>query len=141
MTGVQTCALPISYDLAAAGSPAIHGVIPVGEAWNRAFKAGVADPNPYDGISPGQLDLWAADHYHASKFGYYLEALMVFGDVTGLDPRSLGKSERAASELGFSPEQATALQQVAFDELTATKDRPPLQSFKPVEPGSLNISK
>jgi len=123
-----------AYDLAAAaGAPSIHGVIPVGEAWNRAFQSGLADPNPYDGISAGQINLWTYDHYHASAFGYYLEALMIFGDITGLDPRSLGKNERAAMELGFSPEQATALQQIAFDELTATKDRPPLQIFQPIK--------
>ncbi len=121
-----------AYDLAAAGSPAIRAVIPVGEAWNRAFQTGIADPNPYDGISAGQIDLWTHDHYHASTYGYYLEALMIFGDLTGLDPRSLGKTERGALELGMSPSQATALQQVAFDELSATKGRPPLQSFKPV---------
>jgi hypothetical protein len=121
-----------AYDSAAAGTPFIHGVIPVGEAWNRAFKTGVADPNPYDGIAFGQLDLWTYDHYHASTFGYYLEALMVFGDLTGLDPRSLGKNERTALELGMSPAQATSLQQVAFEELAATKGRPPLQPFTPI---------
>ena len=88
----------------------------------------------YHGISAGQLNLWAQDNHHASAFGYYLEALMVFGDLTGLDPRSLGKNERAALELGFSSEQATALQKVAFDELTAAKGRPHLQSFQPVMP-------
>jgi hypothetical protein len=120
------------YDLAAiAGAPAIRGVIPVGEAWNRAMQTGVADANPYDGITAGQLNLWGADNYHASACGYYLEALMIFGDVTGLDPRSLGSRERAATELHFTPGQTAALQQVAFDELTATQGRPPLQPFKP----------
>ena len=141
---IEKMALDIraAYDLAAAaGAPAIHDVIPVGEAWNRAIKTGVADPNPYDGISAGQIDLWTFDHYHASAFGYYLEALMIFGDLTGLDPRSLGKGERAALELGFSPEQASALQKVAFDELTAAKERPRLQSFQPVMPRSLIIGK
>jgi hypothetical protein len=122
------------YDLALAkGAPAIRGVIPVGEAWNRAMKDGLADPNPYDGITPGELDLWAKDHYHASAFGYYLYALMVFGDLTGLDPRSLGRTEIAASELGFLPEQTAALQEVAFEELTATKAHVPLRSFKAVK--------
>lgn len=141
---IERMALDIraGYDLAAAaGAPAIRGVIAVGEAWNRAFKAGVADPNPYDGISAGQVDLWTYDHKHASAFGYYLEALMIFGDLTGLDPRSLGKKERAAFELGFSPEQAIALQQVAFDELDATKERPQLQTFQPVVPASLKRGK
>jgi hypothetical protein len=120
------------YDAAAATTPFIHGVIPVGEAFNRAIKAGVADPNPYDGISFGQVDLWTTDHYHASTYGYYLEALMIFGDVTGLDPRSLGKTERTALELGLSADQAEALQKIAFEELAATKGRAPLKPFKPV---------
>lgn len=121
-----------AYDSAAANTPFIHDVIPVGEAFNRAMKAGVADPNPYDGISFGQIDLWTTDHYHASTYGYYLEALMVFGDVTGLDPRSLGKDERTAFELGMSAPQAEALQKIAFEELAATKGRAPLKTFKPV---------
>jgi hypothetical protein len=106
-------------DKAAAGSPYIQGVIPVGEAWNRAIDTGFADPNPYDGTGPSQIDLWAFDNYHASAFGYYLEALMVFGEVTGKDPIALGAHETAAMELGFSPAQTTALQKIAHDELAA----------------------
>jgi hypothetical protein len=106
-----------AYDLAAASAPAVKAVNPVGEAWNRAMQTGVADPNPYDGIAFAQLDLWTYDHYHASTFGYYLEALVVFGAVTGRDPRTLGAHECAAFELGMSQRQAGALQQIAFDEL------------------------
>jgi hypothetical protein len=109
------------YDEAAKTSPAIKSVIAVGEAWIRAIETGVADPNPYDGITPGQIDLWARDHYHASTEGYYLEALMVFGDVTGRDPRSLGDGECAAFELGVPPAEVKALQQVAFDQLSVAK--------------------
>ena len=105
------------YDQAAAGSSLIAGVIEVGSAWNRAIDTGFADPNPYDGIEPGKVDLWAYDNYHASSFGYYIEALMVFGSVTGKDPLSLGPKETAAMELGISPAQATAMQQIAHDEL------------------------
>ena len=107
------------YDQAAAGAPGVKSVIPVGEAFTRAIQAGVADPNPYDGIEPGKLDLWTADHYHASAYGYYLEALMVFGDVTKRDPRSLSENECSAFELGFSTAQTKALQQVAFDQLAS----------------------
>ncbi len=104
---------------AAAAAPTVKGVIPVGDAWLRAMAQGVADANPYDGTTPGQLNLWAQDHYHASSHGSYLEALVVFGAITGLDPRSLGDRECAAFELGLSPAQAAALQQVAFDELAS----------------------
>ena len=100
-------------------SPQIRGVIPVGEAWTRAFASGVADPNPYDGIAFGKIDLWAWDHYHASTHGYYLEALVVFGKVTGVDPTVLGPQERAADDLGISPEVAVALQRIAKAELAA----------------------
>jgi hypothetical protein len=108
-----------AYDQAAAAAPAVQSVNPVGEAWTRAMEAGVADPNPYDGIEFGQLDLWTDDHYHASTYGYYLEALVVFGNVTGRDPRSLGASECSAYELGVSRDVAGALQQVAFDQLSS----------------------
>ncbi len=124
-----------AYDQAAATTPLIRGVIPVGEAWNRAMATGVADPNPYDGVAFGQVVLWTHDHYHASSHGYYLEALVIFGDLTGLDPRSLGKDERSAFELGLSSAQATALQQVAFDELTAQNPKRTLESFTPVSLG------
>jgi len=108
-----------AYDKAAAGA-SVKTVIPVGEAFNRAMQTGVADPNPYDGIEAGKLNLWAYDQYHASTHGYYLEALVIFGDLTGRDPRSLGDTECSAFELGMSKAEAKALQQVAFDQLAVT---------------------
>ncbi|URW77132.1 PEP-CTERM sorting domain-containing protein [Sphingomonas donggukensis] len=108
---------------ARAASRDIDGVIPVGAAWNRAFAARVADPNPYDGVTFGELNLWAYDHYHASVAGYYLEALVVFGKVTGVDPRTLGANERAADELGLSDAQAVALQRIAWETLAAERGR------------------
>ena len=89
-------------------------MVPVGEAWTRAMDTGVADPNPYDGTKFGTVSLWTYDHYHASTYGYYLEALVVFGRLTGRDPRSLGDHE-----LGLSRQEAGALQQVAFDTLVS----------------------
>ena len=125
-----------AYDKAAATSPAIKSVIPVGEAWTRAIDTGVADANPYDGLTPGQIDLWAKDHYHASTEGYYLEALMVFGDLTGRDPRSLGGAECSAFELGVPPATVTKLQQVAFDQLSAARTVTPAPrgSARPTAP-------
>jgi hypothetical protein len=96
----------------------------------------VADTNPYDGIEPGKLNLWTYDHYHASTAGYYLEALLIFGRLSGRDPRSLGENECSAYELGLSRADVKALQQVAFDQLTA--ERPmtpaPLVLPRPVNP-------
>lgn len=95
----------------------VEGVIPVGEAWTRAMEAGVADPNPYDGTSYGQIDLWSYDHYHASAAGSYLQALTIFGRITGIDPRSLGRGEAAAEEIGLSQDQAAILQRIAAETL------------------------
>ncbi len=104
------------------GFPALAGVIPVGTAWNRAMVEGVADPNPYDGVDFGKVDLWTWDQYHASTEGYYLEALVIFGKITGVDPASLGAREKAAADLGMSPAFAVALQKIAHEELTAEGD-------------------
>jgi len=119
-----------AYDQAA-GAAAVKMVIPVGQAWTRAMQAGIADPNPYDGIDPGKIDLWAYDHYHASAYGSYLEALVIFGALTGRDPRSLGDSECSAYELGLDPAKVKALQQVAYDELANAKARVPASLVPP----------
>ena len=125
-----------AYDKAA-GVAGVKGVVPVGEAWTRAMQTGVADPNPYDGIERRKLNLWTYDSYHASAYGYYLEALVIFGSLTGRDPRSLGENECSAYELGFARSEAKALQQVAFDQLASTGavTSAPLVQAKPVNPG------
>jgi hypothetical protein len=130
---IETMAIDVraGYDKAATTSASIKAVVPVGEAWNRAFKTGLADPNPYDGIEAGKIDLWADDNYHASTHGYYLEALMVFGAVTHRDPRGLGASECAAYELGMSSAQVRSLQQIAFDQLSAEKGLAPTAPAMP----------
>jgi hypothetical protein len=116
---VETMALDLraAADTLCRQSPKFAGVLPVGTAWNRAFAAGVADANPYDGLSFGQVDLWTYDQYHASIAGYYLEALVVFGRITGTDPRTLGRAEKAASDLALDPRLTEKLQAVAADEL------------------------
>jgi len=94
--------------------PSIARVVPVGQAFNCAIARRIADPNPYDGITPRQVNLWATDNYHASNYGYYLEALTVFAAVTHSDPRKLGHRENAARDLGLRPAIASRLQDVAF---------------------------
>jgi hypothetical protein len=103
-----------AYEFTAAANPDVRAtVIPVGLGWNRAMKEGIADTDPYDGITPDKVDLWRSglpptknNHYHASRFGSYLEALVVFASDTGVDPRSLRPHERVANALGISPAQA-----------------------------------
>jgi hypothetical protein len=111
--------LRAGYDAAAKATPGIKAVVGVGDAWIRAMHEGFADANPYDGIMPDKIDLWTFDHYHASSAGYYLEALMLFGNVTGRDPRWLGETECSGFELGLSMAQVLALQKLAAEQLTA----------------------
>lgn len=101
--------------------PAIARVIPVGQAFNCAIARRIADPDPYDGVTPGQVDLWATDHYHASTYGYYLEALTIFAAVTRSDPRQLGPNERAAHDLHIQPREVRGLQDVAFNIATTSR--------------------
>ena len=118
--GSMASDLRVAADRVAMSNPSVDGVIPVGEAWTRAIEAGVADPNPYDGTSYGQIDLWSYDHYHASAAGSYLQALTIFGQITGIDPRTLGRGEAAAEEIGLSQDQAVALQRIAAETLGLT---------------------
>ena len=111
-----------AYDQAGRGAN-VAGIVPMGLAWNRAIDTGFADANPYDGIDAGKINLWSYDRYHASIFGYYLEALLVFGKVTGKDPLSLGRNETVADDMGFSADETQKLQQIAHDELAAQQAR------------------
>ena len=110
-----------AYEQVVKEEPRYAGIVPVGLAWNRAIDTGVADANPYDGLDANKVDLWAYDHYHASVYGYYLEALMDFGKITGHDPLELDGKDRVAEALGISPQQSHALMQVAHDTLGAQK--------------------
>jgi hypothetical protein len=102
-------------DQVRAAVPSIGRIVPVGQAFNCAIARGIADPNPYDGLTRGQVDLWAEDHYHASNAGYYLEALTEFAAITRTDPRRLGRTEGAARDLGIPSAVASRLQEVAFN--------------------------
>lgn len=99
----------------------INRVIPVGLTWNRAMDRGVADPNPYDITLPPQINLWTVDSYHASRYGSYLEALVIFGTLTGIDPRTFGNTDPVALELGIIGSQAYALQSLAWEMISETK--------------------
>lgn len=109
--------LRAGYEKAAQSTPGAVSVNPVGEAWTQAMTLGLADDNPYNGLEYGKIDLWTFDHYHASAYGSYLEALVVFGNVTGIDPRSLGQNECAGFELGMQNTVVKGLQEAAYRQL------------------------
>ncbi len=103
----------------AARAGCIAGVLPVGDATLRAVQDGVASRNPDGAIDDGKLRLWGPDRHHLSAWGSYLEALVIFGQLTGRDPASLGADSRAGRDLGLSAAQVEAAQAVASRQLRA----------------------
>jgi hypothetical protein len=115
----MTTDLHRAYYQEAAQDKGFAGVAPAGDAWLRAVRQGLADPNPYDTAEPGKIDLWGRDHYHPSVYGAYLNACVVLAEVTGYDPRKLGRQEQAAAALGIAPAVAVRLQAVAYEQVRA----------------------
>jgi hypothetical protein len=121
----MTADLHASFQAKAAANPGYAGVVPAGDAFQRALDSGVAKASGfYNAMGvyaepvPGELpDLWWIDYLHASRHGSYLSALVLFGSVTGIDPWSLGANEQAAADLGIAPDVAVKLQRVASEQL------------------------
>ena len=115
-------------------NPALAGIAPAGDAWLRAVQSGVAQRNPY-APEPAQINLWAADYYHPSNQGAYLNACVLFGEITHHDPRTLGPHEAAAAALGIAPAEAEMLQRVAYEQVRAARPnafahpRPPVKTM------------
>ena len=113
----MTAELVASY--AAAAGPGFAGIAPVGEAFLHAVQSGIATRDMWapDALSDGLIDLWHDDGLHASKYGSYLSALVLFGTLTGLDPALFGRGEVAAFEMGIAGADAAALQRAASRQL------------------------
>jgi hypothetical protein len=121
----MTADLRAAFARKAAANPNFAGVIPVGDAFQRAVDQGVAKGEGFYGadgtyvndVPQDKINLWWDDYLHASKYGSYLSALVMFGRLTGIDPWSLGASEQAAADLGISPGDAVKLQRIASEQL------------------------
>ena len=108
------------FDTAAA-NPGFAGVIPAGDAFQRAVDqklvqaGGFYDASGACAEAPagGPVGLWWKDRLHASKYGSYLDALVQFATLTGRDPRSLGADERSARDLGIDSATAQMLEEIA----------------------------
>jgi len=117
--------LHASFAAKAASNLRFAGVIPVGDAFQLAVDQGLVKTGGFydaNGVYvPEQagdlMNLWWYDYLHASKYGSYLDALVQFGVITGLDPLSLGADEQAARDLGISSADALTLQRIAAQEL------------------------
>ncbi len=108
-------------------------VAPVGDAWVTALNMRIARTDPFTGTQPlGMLNLWDGDAldacctapigYHPSIYGAYLDALVLFGRITGDSPLRFGPYEPAAQALGISPFAAAELQAAAAATLALNHD-------------------
>jgi len=112
------------------GSPV--DVALAGDAWVSAIRLGYAEQDPYLVDEPAnQIDLWDSDPllaccttpvgYHPSAFGDYLDALVLFGQITGIDPETL-VSEFDPSNLN-SAAYALGISSVIAQELAIAAER------------------
>ena len=123
--GAMTSDLHAAFAAEAAANPGIAGVIPVGDAFQLGVDSGKVQSSGFYNAAgvfipptPGEpLDLWWDDDLHASKYGSYLDALVQFGTITGLDPTSLGTDESAAQTFGIAPTDVLFLENLAAEDL------------------------
>lgn len=138
--GAMSADLHAAFAAEGAANPGLAGVVPVGDAFQLAVSLGTVKTSGFydaNGVfvppQPGEpLDLWWDDGLHASKYGSYLDALVQFGTITGLDPLSLGADEAAASALGISSVDALFLERLAAQDLGMPLSVP--------EPGNLPLA-
>ena len=124
--------LHASFSNKASTNPNFAGVVPVGDAFQSAVDQNLVkttdfynSPGTYNTARPGDpMNLWWDDYLHASKYGSYLDALVMFGAITGRDPQSLGSNEQAAHDLGISTTDARTLQQIAGQQLGFARASP-----------------
>jgi hypothetical protein len=123
----MTADLRAAFASKAMTNPNFAGVIPVGDAFQRALDDNVAKADGFynergtyaAAVPQDKINLWWDDYLHASRHGSYLSALVIFGTLTGVDPASFGASEKAAADLDINPGDAVKLQRVASDQLAA----------------------
>jgi hypothetical protein len=143
----MTADLATAFRTKAQANPGFAGVIPVGEAFQRAVDQGIAKGDGFYGpdgtytsiLPQDRINLWWDDYLHASKYGSYLSALVLFGQLTGIDPWSLGASEKAAADMGISPGDAVKLQGIASEQLYVAGvplERKPCLHADPLAPGA-----
>jgi len=132
-----------AYYSAASHDGAIVSVAPVGEAWQRAWAEGVANPDPkvssalpllwynINAVNNPALKANNPDLHHPSIYGAYLSALVLFEQITGTDVRAFGRAEAAAQEFGIPAAIAVQLQGVAWETVAQESAIPLDESVDP----------
>jgi hypothetical protein len=130
-----------------------------GDAWVSAINMGVAQQNPFLTSEPaGQVDLWDSDPllacctvpigYHPSAYGDFLDALTLFGQITGINPTTIDAEfdtsnamygSSASSALDISPQTALELAVAAEETLQAGDPVPEPASMAILASGLLGV--
>lgn len=109
-----------SAAFAAFAKQRFEAVVRVGDAFMLALDLGIATHISLDGSATSSkgdaVDLWdPEDARHASKYGYYLSAALMYAKITKQDPRSLQADPgSAAAALGITDTQARSLHALAY---------------------------
>jgi len=141
LTTLSTGYHNVYYQAASASNDSnIAGVAPAGDAWLTAMNDGyLNETDPYNytytgGVSPFLWFLYVSgsspatassgttpgpDYLHPSIYGAYLNALVLYDEITGNSSAALGNNEVAAAALGISPTLAGELQSVADSQVAA----------------------
>jgi len=110
-----------------------------GDAWITAMNEGLAVSDPYLANLPAnEVDLWDSDvldaccttpiGYHPSVYGSYLNSLVLFDQITGVDPETLDAEfdpanpdylDSASHALGIAPGLARLLAMAAAETVDA----------------------
>jgi hypothetical protein len=94
-----------------------NGVAPVGDAFLEAINQGDATYDPSNSSIPG-YDLWnASDIRHASVYGSYLAAAVLYAELTGKNPTLLPYAGSAAQTFGISQANALSLEEIAEESI------------------------
>ncbi|MEO9190686.1 MAG: hypothetical protein ABI224_11930, partial [Acetobacteraceae bacterium] len=141
-------AVASAYNAANPGKSHV-GVALAGDAWVTAMNQGLAVSDPYlANLPPGEVDLWDSDvldaccttpiGYHPSVFGSYLNSLVLFDQITGIDPEMLAAEfdptnpdylDSASLALGIAPDVARLLAMAAAETVDAGRPVPEPSAF------------
>lgn len=122
-----------------------------GDAWVTAINQGIAQQDPFLVNEPaGEVDLWDSNPllacctvpigYHPSAYGDYLDALVLFGQITGINPETVADEFDPGNALyTYSASVALGISApIAYDLAVAAENT--LQNGGPVpEPATLAL--
>jgi hypothetical protein len=127
--GAMTQDLHTSFYQKAGANPKFAGVVPVGDAFQRAIDRHVAKSDGfYDAsgvyaqpLPQDRLNLWWFDYLHASRYGSYLSALVLLGLSLTLIRGHSGRTSKRLRTLNFAGRRRQFASESPSDQLIAAR--------------------